>query len=375
MKQKMYMQERKLKIIISGGGTGGHIFPALAIAGAFKKIVPDVTILFVGAKGKMEMEKVPRYGFPIVGLWISGFKRDFSLSNLLFPIKLLVSMIRALAIIIKFKPDLVIGTGGFASGPILRAATWLNKPILIQEQNNFPGVTNRILGRKAACICTAFEGMETYFPKDRIFLTGNPIREEIFQDKPDQVTAFDAFGLDIQKPVVFVVGGSQGARSINQAITENLMFFKENQIQLIWQTGVNYLQIAKDAVEKLDYEGIKVFDFINKINLAFEAATIVVSRAGAIAISELCRVGKPAILVPFPYAAGDHQTKNAQALKDKNAAILLPDSLVKQDLSTEIKALLADKQRQIQFSESIKRMALPNAAGLIAEKALQIIKA
>jgi UDP-N-acetylglucosamine--N-acetylmuramyl-(pentapeptide) pyrophosphoryl-undecaprenol N-acetylglucosamine transferase len=371
----MNMLERKLKVIISGGGTGGHIFPALAIAGAFKKIVPDADILFVGARGKMEMEKVPRYGYPIVGLWISGFKRNTSLSNMLFPIKLFVSMIKALSIIFRFKPDLVIGTGGYASGPVLRAATWLKIPILIQEQNNFPGVTNRILGRKAACICTAFEGMETYFPKDKILLTGNPIREEIFQDKPDRATAIEACGLDIQRPIVFVVGGSQGARSINQAITANIEFFKDHQIQLIWQTGVYYFKTAKEAVEKLNYDGIKVFDFINKINLAFEASTIVVSRAGAIAISELCRVGKPVILVPFPFAAGDHQTKNAQALKEKNAAILLPDSLVKQNITTEIASLLADSQKQMLMAESIKMMGIPNSADLIAEKALQIIKA
>ena len=371
----MNMQERNIKVIISGGGTGGHIFPALAIAGALKKIIPDANILFVGAKGKMEMEKVPRYGFPIVGLWISGFQRTFSFSNLLFPVKLLVSMIRALTIIISFKPDLVIGTGGYASGPVLRAATWLRIPILIQEQNNFPGVTNRILGRKAACICTAFEGMETYFPKDKILLTGNPIREEIFLEKSDIATASATFGLDTQKPVVFVVGGSQGARSINQAITANLDFFKENQVQLIWQTGVHYFKTAKDDVEKLNYNGIKIFDFINQINLAFEAATVVVSRAGAIAISELCRVGKPVILVPFPFAAGDHQTKNAQALAEKHAAILLPDTLVKQNLTKEIAALLADKAKQSLFATSIMKMAMPYSAQKIAEKALQIIKA
>ena len=371
----MNMQERKLKVIISGGGTGGHIFPALAIAGAFKKIVPDVDILFVGAKGRMEMEKVPRYGFPIIGLWISGFKRELSASNLLFPSKLLVSMTKALSIIIKFKPDLVIGTGGYASGPVLRAATWLKIPILIQEQNNFPGITNRILGRKAACICTAFEGMEAYFPKDKILLTGNPIREEIFMEKTDKATASAAFGLDTQKPVIFVVGGSQGARSINQAISANLEFFKNNEIQLIWQTGVNYLQTAKDDVEKLNYNSIKVFDFINEINLAFEAATVVVSRAGAIAISELCRVGKPVILVPFPFAAGDHQTKNAQALKDKNAAILLSDTMVNQNLTKEIASLLADNQKQTLLAASIKMMAIPNSAAMIAERALQIIKA
>jgi len=369
------MQERRLKVIISGGGTGGHIFPALAIAGAFKKIVPDADILFVGAKGKMEMEKVPRYGFPIIGLWISGFKREVSASNLLFPFKLLVSMIKAISIIIKFKPDLVIGTGGYASGPILRAATWLKTPILIQEQNNFPGVTNRILGRKAACICTAFEGMETYFPKDKIFLTGNPIREEVFIERTDKATATASFGLNTQRPVIFVVGGSQGARSINQAISANLEYLKQNQIQLIWQTGVNYLPTAKADVEKLNYDGIKIFDFINEINLAFEAATIVVSRAGAIAISELCRVGKPVILVPFPFAAGDHQTKNAQALKEKNAAILLPDTMVKQDLAKEIASLLADNHKQTLLAESIKMMAIPNSAAMIAERALQIIKA
>jgi len=367
------MQVSKIKVIISGGGTGGHIFPALAIAGALKKIAPDADILFVGAKGKMEMEKVPSNGYPIIGLWISGFQRGFSLSNLLFPIKLLVSMVNALFIILKFKPAIVIGTGGYASGPVLRAATWLNIPILIQEQNNFPGVTNRILGRKAACICTAFERMEIYFPKDKILLTGNPIREDIFTNKPILQDALKAFELDADKPVVFVVGGSQGARSINQAISSNLAFFKENNIQLIWQTGKVYYQTALKETENISYQGIKVFDFINGINLAFEAATVVISRAGAIAISELCRVGKPVILVPFPYAAGDHQTKNALALKEKHAAILIPDTEILKELTVQLKSLLANKDEQKRLSESIKLMAIPNAADTIAKKILSII--
>ena len=367
------MQVSKVKVIISGGGTGGHIFPALAIAGALKKIAPETDILFVGAKGKMEMEKVPNSGYPIIGLWISGFQRGFSFSNLLFPIKLLVSMIKALFILLKFKPAIVIGTGGYASGPVLRAATWLNIPILIQEQNNFPGVTNRILGRKAACICTAFEGMETYFPKDKILLTGNPIREDIFKDKPIRQEALHTYGLEDDKPVVFVVGGSQGARSINHAIAANITFFKENNIQLIWQTGKAYYQTALNEVENANYKGIKVYDFINSINMAFEAATVVISRAGAIAISELCRVGKPVILVPFPYAAGDHQTKNARALSEKNAAILIPDAEISKELTVKLESLLADKERQKALSESIKMMAIPHAADTIANKILSII--
>jgi UDP-N-acetylglucosamine--N-acetylmuramyl-(pentapeptide) pyrophosphoryl-undecaprenol N-acetylglucosamine transferase len=368
------MQMSKIKVIISGGGTGGHIFPALAIAGALKEIVPDIDILFVGARGKMEMEKVPNNGYPIIGLWISGFQRSFSFSNLLFPIKLLVSMIKALIIIIKFKPSIVIGTGGYASGPILRAATWLSKPILIQEQNNFPGVTNRILGRKAACICTAFEGMERYFPKDKILLTGNPIREDIFENKPSRQNALATFGLDDNKPVLFVVGGSQGARSINHAITANLKFFKDKNIQLIWQTGKDYYQTALIEVDKTNYTGVKVYDFINSINMAFEAATIVISRAGAIAISELCRVGKPVILIPFPYAAGDHQTKNAMALRDKHAAILIPDSEISKKLIIQLESLLTDPEEQKKLSASIRLMAIPNAANKIANKILSIIK-
>ena len=367
------MQKPKLKVIISGGGTGGHIFPALAIAGALKKIVPDIDILFVGAKGKMEMEKVPINGYPIIGLWISGFKRSLSLSNLLFPVKLSISMINALQILIKFKPAIVIGTGGYASGPVLRAATWLNIPILIQEQNNYPGVTNRILGRKATCICTAFEGMESYFPKDKILLTGNPIREDIFENKPNRQDAIASFGLVDNRPVIFVVGGSQGARSINQAIVANLQFFKEKNIQLIWQTGKDFYQTAQKETKKTNYTGIKVYDFIFAMNLAFEAATIVVSRAGAIAISELCRVGKPAILVPFPYAAGDHQTKNALALSEKHAAILLPDSDISKELTIQLESLLADTERQKVLSESIKLFAMPNAADKIANKILSII--
>jgi len=367
------MQMPKLKVIISGGGTGGHIFPALAIAGALKKIAPTTEILFVGAKGKMEMEKVPDSGYPIIGLWISGFQRSLSLSNLLFPIKLIVSMIKALFLLLKFKPAIVIGTGGYASGPVLRAATWLNIPILIQEQNNFPGVTNRILGRKAACICTAFEGLETYFPKEKILLTGNPIREDIFGNKPDRLEALQTYGLEDDKPVVFVVGGSQGARSINHAIAANLAFFKEKKIQLIWQTGKAYYHTALKETEQINFTGIKVFDFINTINMAFEAATVVVSRAGAIAISELCRVGKPVILIPFPYAAGDHQTKNALALKEKHAAILIPDAEISKELTIQLDLLLADKEQQKLLSESITLMAIPNAADTIARKILSII--
>lgn len=363
----------KVKVIISGGGTGGHIFPALAIAGALKKQAPETEILFVGARGKMEMEKVPNNGYRIIGLWISGFQRGFVFSNLLFPVKLLVSMVQALMIILKFKPAIVIGTGGYASGPVLRAATWLNIPILIQEQNNFPGVTNRILGRKAACICTAFEGMETYFPKEKIMLTGNPIREEIFSTKPLRQDVLQTFELEEGKPVVFVVGGSQGARSINQAISANLAFFKEKNIQLIWQTGKAYYQTALNDVDQLGYNGVKVFDFINNINMAFEAATVVISRAGAIAISELCRVGKPVILVPFPHAAGDHQTKNALALKEKHAAVLIPDNAILKELTLQLENLLADANEQKVLSESIQRMAIPNAAETIAQKILSII--
>jgi UDP-N-acetylglucosamine--N-acetylmuramyl-(pentapeptide) pyrophosphoryl-undecaprenol N-acetylglucosamine transferase len=367
------MQVSKVKVIISGGGTGGHIFPALAIAGALKKLVPTIEILFVGAKGKMEMEKVPNSGYPIIGLWISGFQRGVAFANILFPIKLLVSMIKALWIIIKVKPAIVIGTGGFASGPVLRAATWLNIPILIQEQNNFPGVTNRMLGRKAACICTAFEGMETYFPKDKILLTGNPIREDIFKNKPNRPEALRTYGLKNENPVVFVVGGSQGARSINQAIASNLTFFKEHNTQLIWQTGKAFYQTALAESNKMNYQGIKVFAFIDSINMAYESATVVVSRAGAIAISELCRVGKPVILVPFPYAAGDHQTKNALALKEKHAAILIPDTEISNMLTKQLESLLTDKEQQKMLSESIKLMALPNAADTIANKILSII--
>ena len=363
----------KTKIIISGGGTGGHIFPALAIAGALKKINPDLDILFVGAKGKMEMEKVPAKGYPIIGLWISGFQRSLSFSNLLFPVKLLASMIKSLWIIIKFKPAIVIGTGGFASGPILRAATWMGIPILIQEQNSFPGVTNRILGRKAACICTAFEGMEDYFPKEKILLTGNPIREDIFEIKPGRLEAITKYELEEDKPVVFVVGGSQGARSINIAIAANLSFFKENNIQLIWQTGKGFYQTALDETAKIGYQGIKVFDFINAINLAYEVATVVISRAGAIAISELCRVGKPVILVPFPYAAGDHQSKNAQALADKKAAIFIPDTEITTGLIPQLQSLLLNQDEQSILSASIKLMAMPNAAETIAKKILTII--
>jgi len=361
-----------LKVMVSGGGTGGHIFPAVAIANAIKGIRPDAEFLFVGAKGKMEMEKVPAAGFPIEGLWISGLQRSLTLKNLSFPFKVLHSMWRARQLVKGFKPDVVIGTGGFASGPTLKAAAALGVPTIIQEQNSFPGMTNRILGKHAKRVCVAYDGMEQYFDSDKLLFTGNPVRKQVTQIEGKKQEAQSFFQLEAGKPTVLIVGGSLGARSINQAIMKGLDQLVEAGIQLIWQTGKPSFEEAKQAAAPYVDQGIRVLEFIQKMELGYAAADVVISRAGAIAVSELCLVEKPSILVPFPFAAEDHQTKNAMALVNHNAAIHIADSDANGQLIPAVKALVADKEQQEQLAKHIAALGKPDAALRIAEEAVRI---
>ena len=364
----------KRKFIISGGGSGGHIFPAIAIANALKVAYPECEILFIGAKNKMEMEKVPAAGYHIEGLWISGFQRSMSLQNLSFPFKLISSLNKAKKIIKEFNPDLVIGVGGFASGPTLYQAAKLGFPTLIQEQNSYPGITNKLLAKRVDKICVAYDNLESYFPKEKTFFTGNPIRKEVVQIENKKKEALEFFGLKANKTIVLVVGGSLGARTINEAIEENLKTFADNDIQLIWQTGTNYIKTAENAVLDLGKKGIIATKFINKMDLAYAAADIVVSRAGAIAISELCVVKKPTILVPSPFVAEDHQTKNANALVTYHAAVLVKDSEQKEKLMTEIMKLKNDKEEQEKLVRNIATLGVKDATEAILSVANSLLK-
>lgn len=372
------MPQHKHKILISGGGTGGHVFPAIAIAEALKQKEESIDILFVGAKGRMEMEKVPMAGFPIEGLWISGFQRSYSLKNLLFPFKLLYSLIQAAGIIKKFKPEVVVGVGGYASGPTVKMASRKKIPTLLQEQNSFPGITNKLLAKDADKICVAYPGMEKYFPKEKLILTGNPVRQQVIHIEGKRSNALQYFELNKNKPVVLIIGGSQGARSINEAVDENLGLFAMNNLQLIWQTGTGYTEQARKSIlEKLNGNKkilIRTRDFITKMDFAYAAADIVISRAGAIAISELSAVGLPCIFIPLPSAAEDHQTKNAQALVEHDAAIYLNDSDAKAKLGLLTVELAKDKNRQKTLRDNIQKMAVKDSANVIANEILEMIK-
>ncbi len=362
------------KIILSGGGTGGHIFPAVAIANELKKQMPDCKILFVGALGRMEMEKVPKAGYEIVGLPIAGLQRRFTLSNLTFPFKLISSLIKARAIIKSFSPNVVIGTGGYASGPILRAATNKGIPTLIQEQNSFAGITNKILGAKVNKICVAYEGMEKFFPKEKIVFSGNPVRQDIANVDQKRGEALQFFKLDPAKKTVLVIGGSLGARTINLAMAEGLEELAKNNLQLIWQTGKNYFETAKERTASLASKNIYSFDFIQRMDLAYAAADIVVSRAGASSVSELCNTGKPCILVPSPNVAEDHQTKNAMALVNKNAAILIKDAEAASTLIKKTIELASNTTIQKDLSEKISKLAIYNSTEIIAKEILDLLK-
>ena len=369
------MQQPSLNIVLSGGGTGGHIYPAIAIANTLKERYPEANFLFIGARDKMEMEKVPAAGYPIKGLWISGLQRKkTSLKNLLFPLKLLASVIRSYFILRSFKAQVVIGTGGFASGPALWVATRIGIPTLVQEQNSFPGITNKLLSKYVNTICVAYDEMERFFPKEKIVHTGNPVRQDLADSHEKKAEAMDFFGLDKNKKTILALGGSLGAKMINRNIQKVLGWFKEKDIQLLWQTGRLYIDEALDHASKTQHEGIHTQAFISRMDLAYAAADIVLSRAGASTISELCLVGKAAILIPSPNVAEDHQTKNARALEEKKAAILLNEKEMDVYLTNYLELLLNDDEKREKLRKNSARMAAPDASKKIVNEIMKLIK-
>ena len=363
-----------MKAIISGGGTGGHIFPAIAIANAIKARYPESEILFVGAEGRMELEKVPAAGYKIIGLPIAGLVRSLSLKNLLLPFKIIKSQHLVRKVLRDFAPDIVVGVGGYASAPTLKVAAKMGFKTLLQEQNSYPGLTNKMLSKNADVICVAYDGLQHFFPAEKIVVTGNPVREVIEKMDCSRADGISHFGLRNDRPTVLSVGGSLGARRINQMILDHLQMFKENNVQLIWQTGKSMFEEAQRKVESLEVgEWVKVHPFISQMELAYAAADIVISRAGAIAISELCIVGKPVILIPSPNVAEDHQTKNAMALSSKGAAILVRDNECHETGVQTMLDLIANPTAREQMSRNIKQMARPQAAERIVDEIDKLI--
>ena len=345
------------KFIISGGGTGGHIYPAIAIADELQQRYPEAEFLFVGAKDRMEMEKVPQAGYKIEGLWISGLQRKLSLKNLMFPFKLISSLLKSREILKKFKPTVAIGTGGYASAPLLRSASQKGIPCLIQEQNSHAGITNKWLSSKVSAICVAYNKMEKFFPSEKIVFTGNPVRQDLIDISEKRGEAQQFFNLDGNKKTLLVLGGSLGAKKINELINTSLSFFEEKNVQVIWQCGKFYEETYKNK----STETIQVHAYLNRMDLAYAAADIIISRAGALSVSELCLVGKPVIFIPSPNVAEDHQTKNAQAVSENNAAILLKENQLEDHFERNFSALLSSEEKQKELSENIKKMAKPNA--------------
>ena len=360
---------KKPRFIISGGGTGGHIYPAVAIANELKSRFAEAEFLFVGAKDKMEMQKVPQAGYAIKGLWISGIQRKLTLDNAMFPFKLLSSMWNSFRIIKSFKPDVVIGTGGFASGAVLKVASMLNIPTVIQEQNSYPGITNKLLAKKANKICVAYENLERFFPKDKMILTGNPVRQDLINEA-SKSEAIAYFRLNANKKTLLVLGGSLGARRINQLIEKELDFLLSQNIQIIWQCGKLYLNDYSKYNEK---ENVQVVAFIDRMDLVYAAADVVISRSGASSVSELCIVGKPTIFIPSPNVAEDHQTKNARAISDKNGAILIKESELEAQFETVFSDLISNESKQAELSQNIKKLALPNATKQIADEIMKLV--
>lgn len=358
------------RFILSGGGTGGHIYPAVAIANELKRRYPDAEFLFVGAKDKMEMEKVPQAGYKIKGLWISGIQRKLTLKNLMFPFKLISSLLEARKIVKQFKPHVAIGTGGFASGPLLRMAESSGVPCVLQEQNSFAGITNKLLAGKAQKICVAYDGMERFFPKEKIVKTGNPIRTDLVEVKEGKKAAATFFGLNGNEKTVLILGGSLGARRINQLIEKELDFFKERGLQILWQCGKLYY----DDYKKHNSETIKVLAFVNRMDLAYSAADVIISRAGAGSVSELCLVGKPVIFIPSPNVAEDHQTQNAKALVAKDAAIMLRENELDSEFEHAFSGLMDSKEVQEKLGANIKKMAMPKATEHIVDEIEKLLK-
>ena len=371
---------KKIKIILCGGGTGGHIFPMLSIADEIKKQNNKSEILFVGSKDRMEMKIVPKYNYPIKGLWISGIKRSsfllnvifigvpFILKNISLPFKILHSLIKSLFILIQYRPDIVVGFGGYSSGPFLLVASLLGYKTAIQEQNSFPGYTNRILSKKVNVIFVAFENLEKYFKNNQVFNLGNPIRSSI---QLNNKSGYNHFGLERNKKTILVVGGSLGAKSINESILTNLSLIRESSFQLIWQTGSTYYNVIQS--KKLESTNIKILPFIDRMDLAYSVADVIISRAGAIAISELCVVGKPLILVPSPNVVDDHQTKNAQDVLKKNACLVVNDYKAKDILLKEAINLLNDNNKLMLFSSNLKELAKPNASKNIVNELYNLL--
>lgn len=352
------------KIIISGGGTGGHIYPAIAIADELKRRYADAQFLFVGAKGRMEMQKVPEAGYPIEGLWISGIQRKLTWDNLSFPLKLVSSLWKARQIIKKFRPDVVIGTGGYASAPMLKMAQWTGIPYFIQEQNSLAGVTNKWIAKGAEKIFVAYQGMERFFPKEKIFLTGNPVRQDLLEIEAKREQAFAHFSLQKVKPTLLVLGGSLGARAINQLIENQLDLFEKLGVQVLWQCGKMYYETYK----KYDSQNVRVLPFVREMDKAYALSDVIISRAGASSVSELCIVGRPVIFVPSPNVAEDHQTKNAQAIAQHNAALLIKENELSERFVPEFSELISSPEKQKSLSEEIKKLALPNATQTIVNE-------
>jgi UDP-N-acetylglucosamine--N-acetylmuramyl-(pentapeptide) pyrophosphoryl-undecaprenol N-acetylglucosamine transferase len=373
MKMKNKINNNFPKIIISGGGTGGHIFPAISIANALKITYPDADILFVGAENRMEMERVPAAGYPIKGLPVSGFDRKNLLKNIKVLFDLGRSMVKAKRIIRTFKPDVAIGVGGYASAPVLRAASAFGIPTLIQEQNSYAGVTNKLLAKKASCICVAYDDMERYFPKDKIVKTGNPVRQDLFAVVPKEPKAYAYFGLEPDKKTILIVGGSLGARTINQSVTAHLESLVTSGVQVIWQTGKYYIEEAEQAAKAFKTRKLVVTAFVSRMDYAYAVADVVVSRAGAGSISELCLLAKPAVLVPSPNVAEDHQTKNAMALVKKEAAILIKDGEAIEKMIPEALRLLSDEKKMAALSKNILKLAEKNSAERIVQEVSNLL--
>ena len=362
--------ERKPKFILSGGGTGGHIFPALAIADELKVRFPEADILFVGAEGKMEMQRVPQAGYPIEGLWISGIQRKLTFDNLMFPFKLLSSLNRSRKIIKRFAPDVVIGTGGFASGAVVKVAAGKGIPTLIQEQNSFPGITNKLLGKEVDKVCVAYDGLEHFFPAHKIIKTGNPVRQGLLDIATKRDEAISYFGLDQSKNTLLVIGGSLGARRINQLIEEQLPLFKAMGIQLIWQCGKFYYEEYK----QYDSADVRVCAFLDRMDLAYAAADCIISRAGASSVSELALVGKAVLFIPSPNVAEDHQTKNAKSIVEQDAALLIKESELNEKFVSTFTDLFNDKEKQNSLGQNFRRLALPQATKDIVDQIVELMK-
>ena len=360
----------KLKFIISGGGTGGHIYPAIAIANELKVRFPDADFLFVGAQDRMEMEKVPQAGYKIIGLWISGLQRSLSIQNLAFPLKLVSSLQKKKKILKDFKPNVAIGTGGYASAPLLRMAALRSIPCLIQEQNSHAGITNKWLSNKVQKICVAYEGMEKFFPSEKIKLTGNPVRQDLLDISTKREEAISFFNLESEMKTLLVLGGSLGARRINQLVEKSLAFFKKNNIQVLWQCGKYYEETYKNKESKT----VQVHAFLNRMDLAYSAADFIISRAGALSVSELCLVGKPVIFIPSPNVAEDHQTKNAMAISEKDAALLIKENDLDSTFENEFSELISSEEKQKALSKNIKKLAKPSATKDIVEEIEKLLK-